>query len=428
MKIRLNISDLNDALGRASTVKPAISQGGGTTLSAYLFTVSDGRLYIHSQDALDYVRTEVPTLEIINAEGSFVYPTDRTDALKYLDGWIEIESGEEDDRHFLKYKTEGGATANRTVFDPQKFNSLEAMLAEAATEHTFPTILLREGLAVTSRYIADQDDRSSSSGEEMPFQTIQIFDKSNAEWEKGDGTMFAADGQRSCYFSSPALCGKGLAIHGKHVAHLTTFLASCGKTVKVKIGQTMTFVVDQVADAADGSVRDGAVFGWRHYAKVHPRYKYYPPKLDKFVLGVTKHVILKTLRQIRSEIKGSGKEKVRVIYSKPYLKFVASVNNKELIESIPVGVDVRPLEDKSESAAEFSSNANINYLIDLFETAKDNNVELRVTFMGDQGAKKALFRTVEKFAINDAGKVVAEPSAKEPAYECMVTYFSTSMD
>ncbi len=414
MKIRLNLSDLNAALDRASTVKPS----NGNSQSAYLFTVSDGRCYIHSQDAEDYVRTEVPILETIDGEGAFVYPADRTDALKYLDGWIEIESGEDDGRFFLKYKTEGGATANRSTFDPRLFNSLEASLAEAATEYTFPTVLLREGISATSRYLADQEDSS------MPFKTIQIFDKSNPEWEKGDGTMFAADGQRSCYFMSPALAGKGIAVHEKHVPHLTAFLAKCQKTVKVKVGKSMTFVIDQLTDE-DGMTREGSVFGWIHHARLHPKYKYYPPKFDKFILLVSKNLILKTLRQVRSELKGTGKEKVRVFYANDSLKFVGSVN-KETIESIPVGVKTLPLEDAGTSGPDFAANANINFLIDLFEMAKSNDVELRVAFLEN---KKALFRTVEKFHLNDAGKIVIAPEeSKETSYECMVTYFSTSMD
>lgn len=425
MKIRLNISDLNEALARASTVKPSISQGSGSanSLSAYLFTISDGRCYIHSQDGFGYVRTEVPLLETADPDGSFVYPADRVEALKYLDGWIDIETGKDEERYYLKYKTEGGATANRTVFDPDKFNSHETSLAEAATEHVFPTILLREGLAATSRYLADHEERSSSGGEELPFQTIQIFDKSQPDWEKGDGTMFAADGQRSCYFASPALAGKGIAIHSKHLANLTSFLSKCGKTVKVKMGRTMTFVVDQVPDT-DGTMRDGSVFGWSLHPKLHPKYKYYAAKVDKFVLLVSKHLILKSLRQIRSEIKDTGKEKVRVIYSNEAIKFAASVG-KELTESIPLSVQPQPLEAGAETATEFASNANVNYLIDLFETTKSNNVELRVALLD---GKKALFRTVEKFAINDAGKIVEPKECKEPFYECMVTYFSTSMD
>lgn len=415
MKIRMNLDSLNEAISRASTVKPM----NGNQQSAYLFTINDGRLYIHSQDAHDYIRTEVPVLEIMNPEGSFVYPADRTEALQYLEGWIDIESGEDEGHSWIKYRTEGGATANRTTYDPKLYNSLEAALAEAATEYTYPTVLLREGIAATSRYLASQDD------DEVPFKTIQIFDASNPEWEKGDGTMYAADGQRSCYFYSPVLKGKGLAVHDKHIPHLTSFLGKCQKNVKVKIGKSFNFLIDQVVDL-DGIVRDGSVFGWTKHTKTHPKYKYYPPKFDKFILLTPKSLVLKNLRQIRSELKDAKKDKVRIIYSDKSLKFIGSVSNKEVVESVPVGVKPMPLEEGGESAPEFAANANVNFLIGLFESAKGNEVELRVASLDN---KKALFRTVEKFWLNDSGKLVIAPEeSRETCHECLVTYFSTSMD
>ncbi len=418
MKIRMSLTHLNEALGFASTVKPSHKDG----LSAFLFTVSDGRCYIHSQDAQDYVRTEVQVTSIEGAEdgGSFVYPADRVDALKYLDGWIEIESGEDGGRHWTNYRTEGGAKANRSTFNPRSFNTMDNAIAEAASEYTFPTTLLKEGLAVTSSYTA-----ANPSEDESQYSCVQVFDKSTPDWSKGDGTMFAADGQRACYFYSPEFLGKGISIQAKHVPRLASFLNKCQSQVKVKVGKTMTFVIDQVPDS-EGGVRDGAVFGWVMHSKLHQRYKYHPSKFDKFRLRVPRDYVLKTLKYIKSEMKDANRDKIRVVYQKPDLKFLGSVN-KEVTESVPVMCSPQPLEDGVESGDEFAANVDVKALIGLFEASREPDVELRVAFLED--GKKAFFRTVGKAVIGDSGKTyISTADSKEPTYECLVTHFTTSMD
>jgi hypothetical protein len=417
MKIRMTLASLNEALSFASTVKPANKEGQ----SAYLFTISDGRCYIHSQDAQDYVRTEVPILDVENTnDGAFVYPADRVEALKYLDGWIEIESGEDSGRYWTNYRTESGAKANRSTFNPRVFNTMDAAMSESASEHMFPTILLKEGIAVTSSYMSQNPPEADS-----PLATLQIFDESNPEWAKGDGTMFAADGHKACYFHSPALKGKGLSVHSKHVSHLASFLAKCQSQVKVKVGKTMTFVIDQIV-GTDGVVREGAVFGWVHHSKMHQRYKYQPSKFDKFRLMVQRDYVLKTLRYIKSEMKDAKRDKIRVVYQKPDLKFLGSVN-KEITESPIVGCEVLPLDNGVVSGDEFAANVDVKALIGLFEASRDHNVELRVAFMED--GKKAFFRTVGNVLLGDSGKsYTSAADAQEPVYECLVTHFTTSMD
>jgi hypothetical protein len=414
----MSLSHLNEALGFASTVKPAHKDG----LSAFLFTVTDGHCYIHSQDTQNYVRTEVQVSSIEGADngGSFVYPADRVDALKYLDGWIEIESGEEGGRYWTNYRTEGGAKANRSTFNPRSFNTMDLSIAEAASEHMFPTVLLKEGLAVTSSYTA-----SNPSEDEAQLGCVQIFDKSTPDWAKGDGTMYAADGQRASYFYSPDFTGKGISVQAKHIPRLSSFLNKCQSKVKVKVGRTTAFVIDQVPDG-QGGFRDGAVFGWVLHSKLHQRYRYLASKHDKFRLRVPRDLVLKTLKFIKSEMKDANRDKIRIVYQKPDLRFLGSVN-KEVTESVPVGCSPQTLEDGAESGDEFAANADVKALIGLFEASREPDVELRVAFLED--GKKAFFRTVGKAVIGDSGKTyISSTEAKEPTYECLVTHFTTSMD
>lgn len=418
MKIRLSLAHLNEAFAFASTVKPAHKDN----ISAFLFTVSDGRCYIHSQDGEHYVRTEVPVISIEGEGTSFVYLADRVDALKYLDGWIDLESGEEGGRPWTSYRTEGGAKAHRTTINPRVFNTRDDALAEAANEYLFPTILLKEGLAVTSKYTA-----SNPSDLESYLSCVQLFDKSNPDLAKGDGVLYATDSQRACFFHCPELAGKGFAIQDKHIPRLASFLNKCQKQVKMKVGRTMTFLIDQVPDA-EGVLQDGTVFGWVMHAKTHQRYKYLPSKYDRFRLRISRDFLLKTLNYIKSEMKDAKREKIRVVYQKPDLKFLSAVN-KEVAESVPVGCLALALEGGVESGHEFSANMDVDAFIGLFDTSREQEVELRVAFL--EGDKKAFFRTVGKVFIGDSGKTYISPADakdKEDVHECLVTHFSTSMD
>lgn len=416
MKIRLAVEDLTSALDTVSTVKPSNNAGE----SAYLFSVVGDKCYVHSQDAQGYARAEVP-IESVDNPGSFLYPADRVESLKYLKGWIDMEAGQDGDRFWVKYKAAGGATANRSTYDSRTHNSFEKALSDSGVEHIFPTALLKESLSITSGYL------SSEADPDQPYQTLQIFDASNESWAKGDGTMYAADSYRSCYFHSEALKGKGLSVHQKHIARIQTFLGKCEKTVKVKVGETMTFIVDQIPTSE--GFRDGAVFGWSQHTKNHPSYKYYPAKHDKFILRIPKDFAVKALRQIRAELKDTKRDKIRVLYSAQdkSIKFLGSIG-KEIAESDPVGVDAQPLDDGSNSGSEFAANVNVTNFLGLFEACRSHVVDLRVAFLDPDKGQKALFRTIENYTLSDAGKVViSSADTKETTYECRVTHFTPSI-
>lgn len=411
MKIRMSLDDLRNGLDMAATVKPAKS---GVNQSAYLFTVVNGALHIHSDDETNYVRVAVP---VESAEdGSFAYPSDRTDALKFLDGWIEIEAGNDGERHWIKYRTESGATANRSTYNPKGYTPRDSLIAGDSTENMFPTVLLREGASICSKYLSVEDSAK-------PYGTLQVFDQTSPDWEKGDGTMYSADGFRACYFHAPALKGKGIKVHHAHIPKFQAFLNKCSGSVKVKVGKAWTFIIDQPSPGVEG-----AAFGFSNTDKQH-KYTYYPAKHDKVVLTVSKEIILKTLRQIRSEMKDTKKDKIRVQYSDGALKFIGSSGDEEAV-SAPVHVVPKNLEDGTPSADDFAANVNINNLIGLFDTSRGNEVELKVAFVeGGTKSQRALFRTVEIFHLTDDGKVIIPTQeAQETAYECRVTHFSTSME
>lgn len=422
MKIKLSLTALNEALDRVSVVKAST---GSSKIEAYLFTIQGGQCHIHSTN-LDTMacRVEVPLIES-DGDFSFAYPSDRVAAFKALDGWIEIEAGSTDSGSWVKYRTEGGASAERSTFSYKGLNVVDIPEEVLAKPLMFSTAVLKEALNTAAKPI--ETVRASNDTENAHLQTVQLFDASRDEWSKGDGTAFGTnDGNRSNYFHSPSLTGKGLAIHVLKLGTLTSFLNKCGKAVKIAVGEGKTYAIDQVVGEG-GEVRDGAVFVWSQHRKFHERYRYVGTKQDKLVLLMPKELVLKALRQVRLEMQDANQHKIRLVYSNGTIRFLGGVN-KETVKSVevPVRIISDTLEESHKDAGEFKANANVLYFIDLFSDTRVNEVELRIT-VSEQG-KKA-FRTVEKFYLNENGKLEISPdSAKEPCHECLVTRFMMAME
>lgn len=403
-RVRVLASHLKEALKVANTVKPS-SNG----VAGFAFTIEDGRCFVNSLGSLnDCVRVELPVLEI-EGDASFVYPVDRVEAFQYMAGWVDIESGSDDKGgHWFQYKTEEGATARGTTFDPKLLPTISTWLAEAQQTEavTFPSAVLKEALIASGRYLSTETEDNGK-----PFQTLQIFDASNPAWAAGDGTMLATNGSRACFFHSSAFKGKGLVISQKHVDYLRGFLSKCHKTVKVVATNSMMFAIDQVPDG--DTFRDGSVYGWVRSTKTHSAYKYYSFNQDQYVLNVPKDTIVRSLKWLKSEM---GKDsRLRIEYNSGKLKFLGG--RIDTAETAAVDVTPQKLENGSESGTSFEAFADIHAFMDLFDNVKGHNVDLRVANLaGTQN--RFVFRTFEKVTLNDDAKIAPEGN------ECLVTYFT----
>jgi len=419
MKFRVQASDLNEALDVVGIVPPRAVNPQGA--SGYLFIVKGDQCSIHSRDTLRRVRVEVPVTDV-EGEGSFIYPADRIASMKYVDGWVAFETGhdESEDRYWVRYETQGGAVQERSGPDPRLMQPLDEELEKDGDEHSFPAALLREGIAVTKAYLA----KAANNRVDDQFQTLQLFDKSKKEWERGDGHLYAADNIRACYFYCEAFCGKGLAIHSQHLPSLSTFLAKCEGDVTIKLGEGVTFVIDA----------KGRALGWSHHVKHHGKFGYHSYKMDKFLLRTPKDLLVKTLRHVRTEL-DKRRDKVRIQYTHEdkSLRFQASEGSGKT-SSAPVGVE--PVKDDHGSGGDgdskdFAANANINYLLDIIEPLKGHQVDLRAWVVpASQGRREmVLFRTTEEFWLSASGSVlISKDDSKEEAYLCRVTRFMPSKD
>lgn len=417
MKFSVQAKDLKKALGVASLVKPAISTNKNE--SGYLFVVEDGRCSIHSRNEEMRVRVHVPITDV-DGEGSFAYPADKVDSVKYISGKITFEAGQEGDRFWLRYQSTGGAKSNRSTFDPELIQPVDTDLEDVPDGYQVNAALLKESLLI-SRSCIDEKDTDSS------FSTIQIFDAAaRKEWAKGDGCMFSSDRTLISYFNCDAFKGKGLAIHFRHVGGLTSFLGKCKGDVTVRTGEAATFVVDS----------EGGIFGWPRHTKYHGKYSYYPLKMDKFVLSMPKEYLVQSLQYLRSELSGNN-DKIRVDYD-PNLKSLQFKATEAVgaFESEPV--KVTPVVDeetgigKEALTESFSGNVNLNHMLKLVDDKfRGREVQLRVATIEKNGRSYLLLRTIDQFTLDEDGRTLIDKNDKEVKGEkflCEVTRFMPSKD
>lgn len=407
MKIKFNATELIAALDVVSIVTPKpVTPAVG---AGYLFVVREGRCYVYSRDALSVARADFPLAEV-EGEGSFVYPAEYIGALRFLDGHtctIEAEA-QEDDRYVVRYSASNGAKSERSSFDPRLLSTCDEDLDATTASFEFSSSLLRESIRLAKPFLSDAGDTRV----EEQFKALQIYDK--AESAKGDGHLFASDATRAFYFWCSAFSGKHLEVHGQHLSALQSFLAKSDK-VEFRVGNHFTFAVNS----------KGHVLGWPKHSKTHGKFSYYPPKNDNFVFLLSKSQFLAALQYIRSEL-DSKRDRIRIGYNYERKQLILSISEgTSKTESHPIPLEVKEVEGVPlTQPRDWQFNCNIDHLIDLVRDVKAPKVEFRVWVAHPEGRPKevAMFRTVDDFRIDAAGKVVVE--AEGESFSCRVTRFT----
>lgn len=403
MKIKVDAASLKEAFEVASIVspKPVTAKGG----EGFLFVLKDGACKIYSRDSSRHIRVELPLLES-EGEGSFVYPAKKIGSFKRFSGWVEIEAGTEDNSYWVRYKTQGGSSANEVSFDPGLLSSNDEALEEATAEQTFPVAVLKEALALCRPHLVKPND-ASVSDENEHLKSIQIFE---------NGCFFSAALNSAFFFHCEVFKGKNLAIHGNHLPSLTAFLARCDGDITIRFNEETAFAVS-----------DKFALGWTQPTKQHTKYTYYPKKWESFALTVPKELFSNALHHMREE-GDPTKDKARLTYSHKDKTLAFKVSSKTgQAVSAPVGVV--PVEEEGSKADtdDFTSNVSISHFLELVEPIKAHEVEIRVVVQEQGGRKKALYRTVESFHLSPQGKVTI-PKEEEKSYACRVTRFTPSKD
>lgn len=409
MKIRTTVEALIKAFEIAGIVSPKIR---ASTESAFLVARHGDKVFVHSYDGQRYVRTEL-AVESIEDEGGFAFPVDKVKSLNFVEGWIELESGHDEKRHWLKYVTEGGAKVDFSTYDHNNYNTLVKKFDETTSESTYSSAILLTAIRAVTGYSPKEADKTDEH-----YNTLQLFDASRPEWIKGDGVMQASDGTRVAFFSCEALKGKGLKVHTNHLGQLQSFLTKAGQTVKAKFGPDYNFLVNLNDDGSEG-----AVIGWASTAKEYSHYKYYGTSEDHVVLMVPKDLIIKSLKHMQAVL-SEDNAKIRLSCKGGSLHFEA-VEGSDTLTSVPVGVSFLTRDDKTPSLEEFGYNVGVDHFLDLFTNTRGHEVELRVAIVPKTASRKeaAFFRTIENFRLDAAGEIVISP---EDSYECQVTRFMPS--
>lgn len=422
MKFKTQLSDLNQALTRASIIKPKEDLSG---ISGFLMVARGETCFLYSEDEDSFQRTRVsiPITEL-EEEGSMILPSRAAAPLSVLEGEVTFTSKLEDGAHQVLYETSGGAEQTMPTLDARYLNSLDEDYEAAEKVSSFSPAVLRDALQQVKPFMpADSADPKVKD----THKCLQIMDDSKPEWAEGNGTAYGTTGSKSCYYYCDGLKGHGLSLHGLRVPLLLKFLSKTTEDITFKKSGTSSYFVTE-----DGN----HVIGWSDSVTPHKKFDYYTLAGDTHILRLTQSVMVKNLEYIRKSL-DPKQDRVRIQYDheKGMIRIHAADNGATTV-SPPIGVVPLSPEDGTEenpivgglkSKTEgFACNFSVNNLLDMIGPAKGYDVQLRVApFPKRDGA--FLFRTIEAYSINGDGKVVIPGNEEEDkVYQCQVTRFSLS--
>ena len=423
MQIRFKVktSELNAALDMVAIVtpRPVVPQKNDT--AGYLFIITGTKCFVYSRDTVQVARADFEVSEV-EGEGAFILPAQHANVFRHmLSGEIEFEIINDGDTHTVKYH--GDSSSERVSLDPNLLSTCDKDLDASSEVGGYSVALLREAFGLAKPFIAKDDKRA-----EGPWQVAQIFDGTQESTAKGNGHLYASDSKRSFYFYCEEFRDKGFAIHGKHLSTLSTFLAKCEGCITLRKGSNMMFAVDA----------KGRVFGWTHCNKTFSKFTYYSIKSDQLILIVPVATVLRALDYIKAELP-ADLTWIKVNFqlkeddaSSGTLTFT-STNDKCKATSFPV---IAAVAVNAENRTSFSFGVGLEPFRNLFEGLRGGNVDLRLIIQpaGPSRPKdSAMFRTIDEFWLDGAGKNVGGSGANkaalpEGAVQCIATRFMPSMN
>ena len=406
MQFTVNVKELMAAMDVVRVVKPnAIA---GTKVTGFRFVVHDGVCFIYSRDTSHILRAQ---LKAIDSDGDvdLIFPD-------LFDAWTNIHA----ETLTFEDKSSGGnfvvalssadrgGDDERATANPKLMAMFDEDYASATSSAALSSGILRTALATLKGYIASDKDRVDDM-----YKTIQIFDGSKPEWEKGNGVMFAANSICAGYFECAALLDRHLPIFRDHLPVVLSFISKSDGDVNVRLGENMTFFEDS----------NGSVLGIQRNVKIHPRFSYFPLEKDSYIFKVDSAVMLASLRFCRLNLNDAGRDKIRLTYDHANGVFKLGLSESSSKSNTPV----IPIQAREFRVAEpFAFNVNVNHMLDLFNVAS-NVIEFRVALVTSGTKNGAIFRTLDRFFCDKTGKVVADIT-QEGAVECKVTRLMPSKD
>jgi len=413
MKFKVHKNDLLAATAVVGVVTPSpITSSDSMEGVAYLFNVKDDTCEVYSTDVQRVARAsfKVSDVEKEDGEGSFTFPAALAASLQHAGDILSFEVVAKAEGHTVSHSSDHGSAETSTI-DPRMVSTRDKDYAAATDVQEFPTAILVEALSGSRPYLAKY------TGEVSTWNTAQMFDKNVKDFAKGDGFLQTSDGTRSFYFKTDIFKGKHMALFSEHLPSIISFLGKCGKTVKLRIGKGYSFLEDET----------GAFLGWTHLAEVFPKFTYYHRKYDQYVLMVDRAALLGCLNLVRPYLGKSTKMRVTFDLDKSTLVFHAAASSSKGTSHLPVELTHHNT-DVGEGGGHvggFAANVHFEHFMKLVDSMRSHQVELRVYLVTKDGRETALFRTIDEYLLDDAGKVEAD-STKDGVHKCVLTRYMPS--
>lgn len=418
IKFNVEAQALHRALNLAGVVPPTSEDNKP---AGYLFVVSGETCSIFSRDskAKHEARTSFHISEA-EGEGRFMLPSEAVSALKLIkeDQTIQFEASSEDDVFRIRYSFGSSGSSEKVSFDPRAFGSFEKDITKALEEpeKEFPVKALQIALGTTKTWLPKPTDKI----EQPHLRTIKIFGQSDdPAVAKGDGFMFATNGQVACFYRCTAFLGKELLVPEQHLRLIESFLSrSEGRAVKIYSLPNKSYMVNESGD----------IVGWNTISADHKKFSYLS-KNDEIVLMVTPKDIIDQLKFVKADM-ASDKFKVRMAYdpTKHSLQF-SHVDGNLSGSSLPVSCEL--IKQTLETEEQILMSIHVDFMLKLFEGLKGNSVEFRVKIIPASSGyprPRYLFRTIDQYSLTTEGQVVATIEGEETLTECQVTRLAPGID
>lgn len=429
MKFKVLTHDWTAAVAVVSSITPlevagqgdSKGDGKGKGSSGYLCVVRGEKCYLYSEDGRQRFRVPIPVFDV-EGEGAFVYPTGSQGDLRYVEGWVEFESGEDGGAHVVWCRRDtGNAKAGGVhkiiTFSPTSLKSLDADFSKATKTARFPVALLKEALAMTRPYLADPKDPVSKP----EFSNLQLFGGETSA--DANGHMLGCSMSKTSYFYSPELEDKPLFVYGPRIPLLLSFLARSSGEVEVYQTENSTYFMN-IAEH---------VLGWSNQDYKGTKFGYYALTRDRHIFRMARASLEKELRYIRSTLP-SDRNKAFCQYDHKAATLTVSASNTVGSEVDSLPITVTPLVEGDEGCwgpgdlgktTDVQFNVNLDWMIQIVEATKHpRDVILGVAQVAS--SKQFMFRIVENYMIDESGKYVEQLADGQKGFACRAVRYVPS--
>lgn len=419
MKFKVLTAEWTGALAVVSSITPSAVDALGT--SGYLCVVRGEKCFLYSEGDRQRVRVQIPVFDV-EGEGAFVFPTGPHGDLRYVDGAVEFEAGEDQEAHVVWCRREAGRTKAGGVhkivtFNPSMLKSLDADFGKAEKTATLPVVVLKEALNMTRPYLSDPKEQ----GVKPECVNLQLFGADGDA--EGNGYMLGCSMNRTSYFYCPELEGTSLSVYAPRIPLLLGFLSRSTGKVEVYRSKNSTYFMNS----------DEQVLGWSNQDFKASQFGFYGLALDKHVLKVSKASLEKELRYIRSTLPADkNKAFWRYDHKANALTISASNSVGSEVDSLPI--DVTPLvagddrcwgDGSQGKKSSVECNVNLDLMIQLVEGTKHPR-DVVLGIAQTKNSKQYMFRIIEEYFIDEGGKYVEKPAEGQGGFQCRTVRYVPS--